>query len=100
MLVKFLTRDPASSKVVEQAVYRSIDDMLGKFGSADTKARMIGFDETTGKAVFRCKTGSAENLRAVLALMTEMHGKPAAAMVVRSSGTIKALRVRLRRNSS
>lgn len=79
-------------------MYGYIEDMVGKLGAAEMKARMIGFEEAEGKAVFRCTSKSVDTLRAALALMTHMDGNPVAAMVVRSSGTIKALKVRIRQH--
>lgn len=93
VLVKFFAKTPLSSKVAEQAVHRSIEEMLGKLGSAEIRARMISFDETRCRAVFRCNSRSTERLRAVLALITNVDGNPVAAMVLRSSGTIKALKM-------
>ena len=97
LLVRFITKDAATTKVIEQTVRHSVEDLLGKLGSAEMNVRLIGFQESDGKAVFRCKSGSVERLRAALALVTHVDGNPAAAMVLRSSGTIKALKVRIPR---
>mgnify|MGYP001037252461 CR=1 FL=1 len=97
VLVKFLPSQSLSAEAIERSVYQSIKQMLGEFGSAEMSARMIGFDDSSNKAVFRCNAPSVEKLRAVLALMTQMEGNPVAAMVLRSSGTIKALRARIPR---
>ena len=96
-LVKFLARAPLSTKSIEQAVQHSIEEMVGQLGSAEMRTQMIGFDEEDSKAVFRCNSGSIEKLRAVLALITHVEGNPTAAMVLRSSGTIKGLRTPVRR---
>jgi len=95
ILVKFLSEDPISAEAVEQATRSSIEDLLGKLGAAEVRARMIGFEEQAKRAVFRCDLKSVERLRAALALMTRVGGKPVAVMTTRSSGTIKALNVRL-----
>jgi RNase P/RNase MRP subunit POP5 len=73
--------------------------MVGNFGAVEITARMIGFNEASGMAVFSCRSDSVERLRAILTLMTHMGGNPVAAAVVRSSGTIKALRVPVRRRT-
>lgn len=59
--------------------------------------RLIGLDPVGNKAVFRCTLESVERLRAVLAMISQLDQQPAAAMVIRSSGTIKGLKVRVRR---
>ena len=97
VLVKFLARDPLCTDSIEQAVQQSIEEMVGQLGSAEMRMQMIGFDEGVCKAVFRCSSGSIEKLRAVLAVMTHVNGNPTAAMVLRSSGTIKGLRTPIRR---
>jgi RNase P/RNase MRP subunit POP5 len=95
--VKFLTKSPVSAHIVDEAVVRSAEQMFGKFGVAEMKARLIGLDRAGGKAVFRCALGSVEKLRAALAMISQVNGQAAAAMVIRSSGTIRGLKVRIER---
>jgi RNase P/RNase MRP subunit POP5 len=97
LLVRFITKDGITTKVIEQTVRRSVEDLVGKLGSAEANVRLIGFEELERKAVFRCKSESVERLRAALALVTHANGNPVAAMVLRSSGTIRALKVRIPR---
>lgn len=92
-----MTKNPASVRTIEEVVVRSVEQMFGKFGAAEMKLRMIGLDSTGDKAAFRCALGSVEKLRAAVAMISQIEGQPAAAMVIRSSGTIKALRVRIQR---
>jgi ribonuclease P/MRP protein subunit POP5 len=95
--VRFITNETVATKIIEQTVRQSVHDVVGKLGSAEMNVRLIGFQEADGIAVFRCKSGSVERLRAALALITHVDGNPAAAMVLRSSGTIKALKARIPR---
>jgi RNase P/RNase MRP subunit POP5 len=71
--------------------------MFGKFGAAEMKVRMIGLDPVGDKAALRCARGSVEKLRAAVAMISHVNAQPAAAMVIRCSGTIRALKVRIRR---
>jgi RNase P/RNase MRP subunit POP5 len=82
---------------VEDAVVRSVEYMFGKFGAAEMKVRMIGLDPAGDKAALRCALGSVEKLRAAVAMISHVNGQPAAAMVIRSSGPIRALNVRIQR---
>jgi len=82
---------------VKQVIFRSVEGILGKLGSAEMKGRLIAFEQATGRAVFRCDAGSVEELRAAVALITRVNGTPAAAMVTRSSGTIKSLKLEIQR---
>jgi len=84
--------------VLDGGIQRSIEETFGKFGLAEMKVRMIDFEEATGLALFRCDLGSLERLRAVLVLTTNIDGIRATAMVLRSSGTIKALKEYARRH--
>jgi len=92
LLIRFLTKEAVSAKALEQTVRRSVEEIVGKFGSAEMNMRVIDIQETDGKGILRCKSQRVESLRAVLALITNVDGTPAAAMVLRSSGTIKALK--------
>jgi RNase P/RNase MRP subunit POP5 len=97
LLVKFFTSNPIPSSVVEETVHRSVEEIVGKLGFAQMNVQLIGFDQLSGKAVFRCRSESVEELRGVIALITHLNDAPAAAAVLRCSGTIKALKVRVPR---
>jgi RNase P/RNase MRP subunit POP5 len=71
--------------------------MFGKFGAAEMKVRMIGLDPAGDKAAVRCALGSVEKLRAAVAMISQVNGQLAAAMVIRSSGTIRALKAQIQR---
>jgi len=58
---------------------------------------MIDLNPAGDKAVIRCAANSVQKLRGALAMISRVGGEPAAAMVVRSSGTIKGLGVRIQR---
>jgi RNase P/RNase MRP subunit POP5 len=65
--------------------------MFGRFGTAEMKLRVIGFAPVSDKVVLRCSLESVEKLRAALAIISYANQQPAAAMVIRSSGTIRGL---------
>jgi RNase P/RNase MRP subunit POP5 len=71
--------------------------MFGRFGAAEMKVRMIGLHPTGDKAAVRCALGSVEKLRAAVAMISHVNGQLAAAMVIRSSGTIRALKAQIQR---
>jgi RNase P/RNase MRP subunit POP5 len=97
LLIKFLTKDPVSAQAIEEAVVGSVERNFGRFGVAEMKVRLIGLHPLGDKAVFRCTLESVERLRAALAMISQINQQPAAAMVIRSSGTIRALKVRIQR---
>ena len=97
LLVKLLTKDPPSAQTVADTINSSVEQMFGKFGSAEMKVRLIGLDPAGEKAVVRCALGSVQRLRGALATIVRVNGQPAGAMVVRSAGTIKGLDIRMQR---
>jgi RNase P/RNase MRP subunit POP5 len=96
LLVKFLMTDAVSAQRVEQSVRTHMEEMLGKVGLSEMKARVLAVDEQKSTAMLRCDLSAVERLRAVLALMRQMDGRPVAAFTLRSSGTIKGLGTKLR----
>jgi len=97
LLVRFLAKDQVSEQAVESAVAASVSQMFGRFGVAQMNVRLIGLDSAGDKAVLRCASESVERLRAALGMILEVNQHPAAAMVLRSSGTIRGLKVRIQR---
>jgi ribonuclease P/MRP protein subunit POP5 len=97
LLVTFFADSDLSAKAVEQNAHRSFENLLGRLGAAEAHVRMVGFDETRSRAVFRCRSAFTEKLRAALALMTQIDGNPVSAVVFRSSGTIKGLGAHVQR---
>jgi RNase P/RNase MRP subunit POP5 len=93
LLVRFLAKDPLSALAIEEAVFGSVEQMFGKFGAAEMKLRVIGLGSVSDHVVLRCSLESVEKLRAALAMISFANQQPAAAMVIRSSGTIRGLGV-------
>lgn len=86
-----------SAQGVKEAVEASVEQMFGKFGSAEMKVRLIALDSARRMAVLRCELKSVEKLRCAVALISQVNRQMAMAAVIRSSGTIKGLGVRIPR---
>ena len=97
LLVRIISIEPISVQTFDRTVDRMVEESFGKFGSAEMKVRMIGLNAESDRAVVRCAQGSVEKLRTALAMISRVDGQPAAAMVLRSSGTIRGLGVRVQR---
>jgi RNase P/RNase MRP subunit POP5 len=95
--VKFLAKNPITVQGVQDAVERSAEQMFGRFGSAEMKLRLVGLDSASGKGVLRCTLMSVEKLRASVALISQINGQTAMGTIIRSSGTIRGLGVRIPR---
>lgn len=66
-------------------------DFFGLAGLSQMSYRVVRCYLNRGEAVLKCRMDSVDKLRATTTLLTHVAGQPAAAFVVRSSGTIKAL---------
>jgi len=74
------------------AVWGSLSKLYGEYGASRSGLAPIHYDEERGLAVLRTLHDEVQNVRAALAAVTRIDGKPAALHVMAVSGTIKALR--------
>ena len=80
-----------SERDLMSALFEVGRDFFGLAGLSQMSYRVVRFYLNRGEAIIKCRMDSAEKLRATTTLITHVAGQPAAAVVVRSSGTIKAL---------
>lgn len=73
------------------AVWASVTKLYGEVGASLTGLALIDFDVERKVAVVRCSLVSLSSVRASLAALVSVAGKPAAVHVLAVSGTIKAL---------
>ena len=74
------------------AVWGSLSKLYGEYGASRSGLAPIDYDEEKGFAILRAGHDEVRNLRASLAAVTRINGKPAALHVEGISGTLKALR--------
>jgi ribonuclease P/MRP protein subunit POP5 len=80
------------TKEIWYSIQRRVLDLYGVQGLSQVEPVLIDFDEDTQTGVLRSNRDKIRSLRAVLALITEVGGAPAAVRVCRTSGTIKSLK--------
>jgi len=86
--------DACSEQEVSDALYQAVGELFGDYGVSCLQPRLIEFDEETSKGLVRCSRSHTREMRAVLALITEISNREAAVRVMGASGTIKSLKAK------
>jgi ribonuclease P/MRP protein subunit POP5 len=79
------------SKEFMDAVWSVVTRLYGEYGASQTSLTMIEYDTERNFAVIRVANDAVDMVRATLASVTGISGKPVAIHVLRVSGTIRAL---------
>jgi len=86
--------DACSEQEVSDALHQAVGELFGDYGVSCLQPRLIEFDEGTSKGIVRCSRSHTREMRAVLALITEISNREAAVRVMGASGTIKSLKTK------
>ena len=73
------------------AVWAAVTRLYGEVGASQTSLSMIDFDDTRQIAVLKVSLATLDMVRASLASVTGVAGKPCSLRVLSVSGTLKAL---------
>ncbi len=84
--------DAYSELEISDAFYQAVRELFGDFGVSDIRPRLIEYDEEKREGIVRCNRSSTREMRAALALITEISDSDAAVRVMGASGTIKSLK--------
>ena len=84
--------DACSEQEVSDALYQAVRELFGYLGVSSLRPRLIEYDEETRKGTVRCSRSHTREMRAALALITEISNSDAAVRVTGASGTIKSLK--------
>ena len=85
-----------SSSELMTAIWDAVMKLYGEYGASQAGLSLISYDLQEKFAVTRVGHKAVDQVRASLALITSIGGRPAAVHVLRVSGTIKALRKKTR----
>ncbi len=80
-----------SEKAFLDAVWHAVSQLYGEHGASLTSLALIDFDAEYKTAVLRTSLLTVNAVRAAIASITRIEGKPVAVHVLAVSGTIKAL---------
>jgi ribonuclease P/MRP protein subunit POP5 len=92
LALKVVSEQPVNERVVMDAVWNSVLKLFGEYGASQANLSLIEHDLQRNYVVVRCFHTALERIRASIASITEINGKPAIIHVVGVSGTLKALR--------
>ena len=81
-----------NEKDVIHTIWSAILKLFGEYGASQVNLALIEHDPQKSYAVVRCLHKALEMVRASIASITEVNGKPAAVHIVGVYGTLKALR--------
>lgn len=87
-----MSEQPLNEKDVIHAIWSAILKLFGEHGASQVNLTLIEHDPQKSYAVVRCLHKALEMVKASIASITEINGKPAAVHIVGVSGTLKALR--------
>ena len=81
-----------NEKDVIDAIWSAILKLFGEYGASQVDLALIEYNLQKNYAVVRCLHKALEMVKASIASITEINGKPAVVHIVGVSGTLKALR--------
>ncbi len=91
LLLKIVSESSFSEADLMSALTDATRRLFGMVGLQYTSPRIVRFFSSSGEAIIRCRVESVDEFRAAIVLLGSIAGRPAAAFVVRSSGTIRTL---------
>ncbi len=94
LALKIDSDEPPDSREVSDAVWDAVLKLFGDIGASQAGLYMVGSDKEKSYMVLRCSHKALPMVRAAIASITKVGGKPAAVQVLRISGTLKALRAK------
>ena len=92
LALKVISDEPVNERPVMDAVWNAVLKLFGEYGASQANLRLMEADPQRNSVVVRCFHVALEMVRASIASITEINGKPAVIHVVGVSGTLRALR--------
>lgn len=94
--LKIDSKETFSSKEFTNAVWDAVLKLYGEYGASKSNLRLIDYDAERGLALIQTVHTAVEMVRAALASITKIRNNSAAIHVLTISGTIKALRKKIK----
>jgi len=94
LALKVDSAEAPDSRAVSDAVWGAVLGLFGEIGASQAGLYMVGSDKEKSYVLLRCSHKALPMVRAAVASITKVGGKPAAVHVLRVSGTLKALRAK------
>ncbi|MEM2781069.1 MAG: Rpp14/Pop5 family protein [Candidatus Bathyarchaeia archaeon] len=96
MALKIDSKEKIGQKELMDAIWDAVLRLYGEYGASKTSLALIEHNAEKNLAVIRAAHTETEKIRAATATITEVATKPAAIRILTVSGTLKALRRRIR----
>jgi len=91
-LFKVLSSSWLGEKDVREAIQRGVLELFGIYGLSTIEPKVVEYNEEQCRGIVRCNHHRLPLLRASLASIATLDDKPVSFLVVKVSGTLKALR--------
>jgi len=92
LALRVVSEQLVNEKDVMDAVWNAVLKLFGEYGASQANLRLMEADPQRNFAVIRCSHTALEMVRASIASITEINGKPTVIHVIEVSGTLRALR--------
>ena len=92
LALEVVSEQAVTERAVINAVWKAILQLFGEYGASQTNVSLIEYEPQRNYAVVRCSHTALERVRASIASIVEINGKPAVIHVMGVSGTLRALR--------
>ena len=96
LALKVTSEQPIRERDLGGVVWDAVLRLFGEYGASRVDLTLIEYDPERKYAIMRCSHRSVEMLRASIAAVTDIDGKPAAIHIIGVSGTLRSLRRNLR----
>jgi len=91
LALKLVSDRSVSREDLMNTIWDDLIQLFGEYGASQTDLTLIRYNHERDYAIVRCSHKAVEMVKASIASITEINGKPAAVHVKRVSGTLKAL---------
>ena len=91
LALKLVSDRSVSREDLMNTIWDALVQLFGEYGASQTNLTIIRYNHERDSAIVRCSHKALEMVKASIASITEINGKPAAVHVERVSGTLKAL---------
>jgi len=92
LAVRVIGEQPSSGKAILRAVWNAVLQLFGEYGASQTGLTLIEHNLEGRYTILRCFHRAVDMVRASIASITEIDGKPVALYVFRVSGTLRSIR--------
>ena len=92
LALRVVSEQHLDERDVMDAVWKAVFELFGEYGASRTNVSLMEYDPQRNYAVVRCSHTALERVRASIASITDIDGKPAVIRVIGVSGTLRALR--------